>query len=304
VTLLEAIILGIVQGATEFLPVSSSAHLRIVPALAGWADPGPAFTAVIQCGTLVAILGYFRADVLRIATAWVRELLARTYWRSLDARMGWLIVIGTIPIIAGGLILKPLIETEFRSLYVIAGMLIAVGLLMLVAEWFAWWRAKTVRQRDMQQVDFGDAVAIGLAQVLALVPGTSRSGITIVAGLFRGLTREAAARFSFLLSLPAVFAAAAHQLYHERDGLLKATEGPVNLLVATVVAGVVGYLSIALLLAYVRQHATTVFVVYRLILAGLLIALLTSGRLDPLTGLGKDEGGTMKDENGNLVRSL
>ncbi len=285
-TLAEAIILGIVQGATEFLPVSSSAHLRVVPALAGWSDPGPAFTAVIQLGTLVAILGYFWADVLRIATAWLRELIARTYWRSLDARMGWMIVIGTAPIVACGLIFKPLIESSFRSLYVIAGMLIVVGLLMLAAEVFAWCRAQAIPQRDMQHVHFGDAVTVGLAQALALVPGTSRSGITIVAGLFRGLSREAAARFSFLLSLPAVFAAAAHQLIHDRKALLSSSDDAINLLVATVVAGIVGYLSIALLLAYVRQHATTVFVVYRLLLAGLLIALLASGRLDPMTGVG------------------
>ena len=137
----------------------------------------------------------------------------------------------------------------------------------------------------MEQVHLGDAVTVGLAQVLALVPGTSRSGITIMAGLFRGLSREAAARFSFLLSLPAVFAAAVHQLYHERAAAGLKRRMAVNLLVATVVAGVVGYLSIALLLTYVRQHATTVFVVYRLLLAGLLIALLSTGRLEPLRGL-------------------
>ncbi len=284
-TLKEAIILGIVQGATEFLPVSSSAHLRIVPALAGWSDPGAAFTAVIQLGTLLAILFYFRVDVRRIATAWLRELWAQTYWQSLDARLGWMIIVGTVPIIAAGLILKRLIESSFRSLYVIAGALVVVGFVMLACELFAWWRAKKVPQRDMQHVHLGDAVTVGLAQALALVPGTSRSGITIAAGLLRGLSREAAARFSFLLSLPAVFAAAAHQFLDARHELLRSSDEAINLLVATVVAGMVGYLSIAMLLTYVRRHSTTAFVVYRFLLAGLLIGLLASGRLEPMTGL-------------------
>ncbi len=221
----EAIILGIVQGATEFLPISSSAHLLIVPALAGWDDPGPAFTAVVQLGTLAAILSYFWADVLRIAKAWIGEQLAGTFWQSLDARLGWMVIIATVPIVVAGLTLKKLIEKEFRSLWVIAAMLIGVGLLMLVAELFAWRRRQTVPARDMEHVHLGDAVAVGLAQALALVPGTSRSGITIVAGLFRGLTREAAARFSFLLSIPAVFAAAVHQLIHEREALLGSQDG-------------------------------------------------------------------------------
>jgi undecaprenyl-diphosphatase len=282
-SLFEAIVLGIVQGATEFLPVSSSAHLRIVPALAGWSDPGPAFTAVIQLGTLVAILFYFRHDVLRIATAWLAELRARTYWRTLDARLGWMIVVGTLPIVLAGLLLKSLIATSFRSLYLIAGALAVVGLAMLAAEFFAWRRAKTIPPRDMQHVHFGDAVAVGLAQALALVPGTSRSGVTITAGLLCGLSREAAARFSFLLSLPAVFAAAVHQLVGERKELLASTS-VTNLLVATVVASVVGYLSIALLLTYVRRHSTAVFVAYRLLLAALLVAMLLSGRLEPFAG--------------------
>jgi undecaprenyl-diphosphatase len=285
VTLKEAIILGIVQGATEFLPVSSSAHLRIVPALAGWADPGAAFTAVIQCGTLLAILLYFRTDVRRIATAWLAELWALTFWRSLDARLGWLIVLGTLPIVVGGLIFKPLIETSFRSLYVIAAALTVVGLAMLAAEVFAWRRARRVPPRNIEQVSVDDAVVVGLAQAMALIPGTSRSGATIAAGLFKGLTREAAARFSFLLSLPAVFAAALHQLIHERHTLFASDDGATTLLVATVVSGIVGYASIAFLLAYVRQHTTVVFVVYRLLLAGVLVALLASGRLDPMAGV-------------------
>ncbi len=284
-TYFEAIILGIVQGATEFLPVSSSAHLRIVPALAGWKDPGPAFTAVIQLGTLVAILGYFWSDVLRIVTAWTRELFGRTYWQSLDARMGWMVIIGTVPIVAAGLAFKKLIKDDARSLWVIAIMLIVVGLLMLAAELFAWRRRQTTPAHDMEHVHLGDAVTVGLAQALALVPGTSRSGVTITAGLFRGLTREAAARFSFLLSLPAVFAAAMHQLIQERQALLGSHDDVMYLLVATVVSGIVGYLSIAILLAYVRNHATTVFVVYRLLLAGLLIALLVGGQLQPMTGI-------------------
>lgn len=278
---IEAIILGIVQGATEFLPISSTAHLRVVPELLGWPDPQAAFSAVIQCGTLVAVIIYFRHDLRQIATAWCRDLLAGKPLRTAPAREGWMILLGTLPIVVVGLLLKKHIESSFRSLYVVAAALIGFGAVMLAAEAFAWWRRRRQPPRDMDQLHAGDAAAMGLAQALALIPGVSRSGATISAGLVAGLSREAAARFSFLLSLPAIFAAAVFELIKARQELLGTADDAGKLLLATVVAGLVGYAAIAWLLAYVRQHTTAVFVVYRWLLAGLLLWGLSTGWLTP-----------------------
>ncbi|HEX4143993.1 MAG TPA: undecaprenyl-diphosphatase UppP [Pirellulales bacterium] len=275
---IEAIILGIVQGATEFLPISSTAHLRVVPELFGWPDPQAAFSAVIQCGTLVAVIIYFRHDLRQIATAWFRDLLAGTPLRSAAAREGWMILLGTLPIVVVGLLLKKHIESSFRSLYVVAGALIGFGAVMLAAEAFAWWRRSRTPPREMDQLHAGDAAAMGLAQALALVPGVSRSGATISAGLVAGLSREAAARFSFLLSLPAIFAAAVFELIKARKELLGTADDAGKLLLATIVAGLVGYAAIAWLLAYVRQHTTAVFVFYRWLVAGLLLWWLAAGQ--------------------------
>lgn len=196
-SIIEAIVLGIVQGLTEFLPVSSTGHLRIVPAFLGWDDPGAAFTAVTQLGTMAAVLVFFREDLWRIARSFVRSL-KRGEARDQDARLGWYILLGTIPIAIFGLAFRNQIESGARDLYLISTALIVLGLVLLAAE-----RVGT-RERDMDKITTRDGVVVGLAQALALVPGVSRSGATITAGLFLGLDRAAAARFSFLLSVPAV----------------------------------------------------------------------------------------------------
>jgi undecaprenyl-diphosphatase len=276
----QALVLGIVQGLTEFLPISSSGHLRIVPALLGWEDPGAAFTAVIQIGTLVAVLAYFRQDIVRIGRAWMRSLAGRGPRGDLDAQMGWMMIVGTVPIVVCGLAFKDQIETSLRSMHVVAAAMIGLALLLAAAE--AWVRARHRRgiaQKQLDQITWGDTVFTGLAQALALVPGSSRSGVTITAGLFAGMSRETAARFSFLLSLPSVFAAGAYQLYKARGELLATGQDIAALGVATVASLVVGYLSIAFLLSYLKTHTTYVFVAYRLLLGGLICYWLSVGVL-------------------------
>src|SRR5215210_980306 len=194
----QAIVLGIVQGLTEFLPISSTAHLRIVPAFLGWGDPGAAFTAVTQLGTMAAVLLFFRAELWRIARAWLRSLRRPELRSQLDARMGWYIVLGTIPIGVFGLVFADQIESGARDLYLIGATLIVLGLVLLLAERVAR------RDRPIEDITRRDGILIGLAQACALVPGVSRSGATITAGLFLGFDRAAAARYSFLLSVPAV----------------------------------------------------------------------------------------------------
>jgi undecaprenyl-diphosphatase len=279
-SLLQALVLGIVQGLTEFLPISSSAHLRIVPAILGWGDPGAAFTAVIQIGTLVAVLAYFRRDILRIGLAWTRGLTRGRPFEDLDARMGWMMIVGTVPIVVCGLLFKDAIETTLRSLYVVAGALIVLALLLAAAEMFMKAQAKARKhQKLLAEVTWTDAIAIGFAQAMALVPGSSRSGVTITAGLFAGLSRDTAARFSFLLSLPSVLAAGVFQLYAEREGLLGSQQDIAALLVATLAALVSGYLSIAFLLYYLKTHTTYLFVVYRIALGVLILYWLANGSL-------------------------
>jgi undecaprenyl-diphosphatase len=280
--LLQALILGIVQGLTEFLPISSSAHLRIVPALVGWPDPGAAFTAVIQIGTLAAVLAYFRWDILRIARAWLVGVATGRPLDTLDARMGWMIIVGTVPIVVCGVAFKHAIETTLRSLYVVATALIVLAVILAFAEWLLARRARRhVRQKQLEDVTWGDAILTGLAQALALVPGSSRSGVTITAGLLAGMSRETAARFSFLLSLPSVLAAGLFELYQERELLLSSQADAAALVVATLASLVVGYLSIAFLLAYLKRHTTLIFVAYRLALGVALFWLLANGRLEP-----------------------
>ncbi len=266
-SIFEAIVLGIVQGLTEFLPISSTAHLRIVPAFAGWPDPGAAFTAVVQIGTMAAVLIYFRADLWRIARTWLASLFDRTKRSELDARLGWYIIIGTIPISIFGVAFKDQIETGARSLYLIGAALIALGLVLLLAE-----RVGT-RSRQMDAVTIRDGLGVGFAQALALVPGVSRSGATITAGLFLGLKREDAARFSFLLSVPAVVLSGLFELrtFLEEGG---ADDGGIlALAIATVFAFVVGYASIAFLLRFLVSHTTKIFVAYRVALGALVIVL-------------------------------
>ncbi len=268
---LEAIVLGIVQGLTEFLPISSTAHLRVVPAFAGWDDPGAAFTAVTQLGTMAAVLLYFRADLWRIARMWFVSLRRPELRSQLDARMGWYIGLGTIPIAVFGFAFRGQIESSARSLYLIAGALIVLGLLLLVAEGVA------SHARPLQAVGRRDAILIGFAQALALVPGVSRSGATITAGLFLGFDRESAARYSFLLSVPAVVLSGLFQINDiGGDG----GAGVLPTATATVLAFAVGYASIAFLLRYLAHHSTIVFVAYRVALGAIVLVLVGAGAID------------------------
>jgi undecaprenyl-diphosphatase len=277
---LEVIVLAIVQGLTEFIPISSTAHLRIVPALVGWPDPGAAFTAVLQIGTLAAVVSYYWRDIVRIAAAMIADLRSGKLATTQDAWLGWMIVLGTLPIIVVGLLFSHQIKSELRSLYVMSAALAGVALLLGAAELIMRRReAAGIHGRSIEQVGWRDAVVVGVAQAAALVPGTSRSGSTILGGLMSGLSRETAAQFSFLLSIPAVFAAAVLELFQERKELLANSHDAFKLLVAIVVAAAVGYATIPWLLAYLRRRTTFVFIVYRLLLAGLLFYLLFSGRI-------------------------
>jgi len=281
-TLFEAAILGIVQGLTEFLPISSSAHLRIVPVLAGWEDPGAAFTAIVQIGTLAAVLIYFYHDIKTIVAATFCGVLAGKPFENQEARMGWMIAAGTLPIVIFGLLFKDQIETSLRSLYWISAALIILALFLSLAEWLMRRRQQQGRtQESMQDIGWKEAILIGLAQSLALIPGSSRSGVTITAGLFLNLSRETAARFSFLLSLPAVLAAGVYQLYATWDELMASSTELVNLSIATVMAGVVGYASIAFLISFLKRHSTAIFIMYRIMLAAVILIMLQSGLLLP-----------------------
>jgi undecaprenyl-diphosphatase len=263
----QAIVLGLVQGLTEFLPISSTAHLRIVPAFLGWDDPGAAFTAVIQLGTTLAVLLYFWRDILRIVTMWGRSLVRPELRGELDARMGWYIGIGTIPIGVFGFVFKDQIETGARNLWIIGTALVVLGLVLLVSERVGR------KERRLERLTLRDGLVIGGAQALALVPGVSRSGATITAGLFLGLTREAAARYSFLLSIPAVVLSGLFELRKVGDG---GGPGTVPTVIATVVAFVVGYASIAWLLRFLVRHSTVVFVVYRVALGVVVLSLVAT----------------------------
>jgi undecaprenyl-diphosphatase len=273
VSTLEAIVLGIVQGLTEFLPISSTGHLRIVPAFLGWEDPGAAFTAVTQLGTMAAVLLYFRHDLLRISRAWLRSLRDREARRELDARIGWYIVLGTIPIGIFGVLFKDQIETGARDLYLIGTALIVLGFVLLAAERVG------KRDRSLDQISARDGLVVGFAQALALVPGVSRSGATITAGLFLGLDRTSAARFSFLLSVPAVVLSGLLEL----GSILSGEEGEHistgTLVLATFLAFVSGYAAIAWMLRFLTSHSTVVFVVYRVALGAVVLALVSAGAI-------------------------
>ncbi len=278
----QAFILGIIQGLTEFLPISSTAHLRVIPTLCGWDDPGAAFTAVIQFGTWVASVVYFRHDIVRLLSAFFAGLWQRQPFASHDARLAWMIAVGTIPIVFFGLLLEKHIKGPYRSLYVVAGAAIVLAVVMLLSELLA--ARRRAPGTDLEGLGWGQALVVGFAQVLALIPGASRSGVTITGGLFVGLERPTAARFSFLLSLPAVLGAALHQLYKEREELLSSDTAVLNLVVATLVSGVVGYAAIHILITYLRKHTMGVFVVYRIALGVLLLVLLASDKIKPDVG--------------------
>ena len=268
---LEAVLLGVLQGITEFLPISSSAHLAIFPQLFGLEDPGASFTAVTQIGTEAAVIWFFRRDIWRIASAWTRSLVKPELRGHLDARLGWYIIIGTVPIAVAGVLLESTIQTAFRNLWLIAFNLILFGLILGVADRIA----RNVL--PVERLRLRDAVLYGLAQMLALVPGVSRSGATISMGLFLGYTREAATRYAFLLAIPAVVASGIFQL---PDISANADPGMAKTVVATVIAFGVGYLAIGWLLRYIRTRSYLPFVIYRVALGVLVMSLLASGVLD------------------------
>jgi undecaprenyl-diphosphatase len=274
----DAIFLGIIQGLTEFIPISSNAHLKIIPVLLGKKDPGAAFVAVIQWGTVLAVIIYFRKDIWLITRAFLSEFATRKFGRSPESRLGWLIVLGTLPIVIVGLSLRKQVEGPLRNLYAIAITAIVAALWLMWAEFYHRWRARAGRsERELYQLTWRDALLIGLAQVLALIPGASRSGVTITAALFLGTSRSTAARFSFLLSLPAVFGAGVLELWVKRHELAASQDSVVNLVTCTIVSGLVGYASIAWLLTYLKTHTTWIFIIYRILLGAVLLVLLWQG---------------------------
>ncbi|WP_329466386.1 undecaprenyl-diphosphate phosphatase [Streptomyces sp. NBC_01431] len=285
----ESFILGLVQGLTEFLPISSSAHLRLTAAFAGWTDPGPAFTAITQIGTETAVLIYFRKDIARIVSAWFRSLTDRSLRGDHDARMGWLVIVGSIPIGVLGIVLKHQIDTSFRDLRVIATTLVAMGVVLGVADRLAardasGGRHRAVRERKpLQELSTRDGLIYGMCQAMALIPGVSRSGATISGGLLMGYTREAAARYSFLLAVPAVLASGVFEL-KDAGGAGQAPMAPT--LLATVIAFAVGYAVIAWFMRFISSKSFMPFVVYRVLLGTALFALVGAGSLSPEAGDG------------------
>ena len=271
--LIQSIIIGLLQGLTEFLPISSSGHILILPAILGWEDPGAAFTAVIQLGTELAVLLYFRKDLWGIARDWTGALFRPELRGELNVRMGWYLVAATIPIAILGLAFENQIETAARNLWLTASMLIVFGIVLGLADRFG------KRSRDVSQLSFRDGVLIGFAQSLALIPGVSRSGATISAGLALGLERAAAARFSFLLAVPAVVLSGFFQLYGILSGEEAVGEPLVNVAVATVVAFVTGYAVIAWFLKYLANHSYGIFVGYRILLGAGVLILLWAGAI-------------------------
>jgi undecaprenyl-diphosphatase len=275
--MINAIILGLVQGLTEFLPVSSSAHLRIVGLLLGTgADPGAAFTAIIQLGTEVAVVVYFAGDLWRIISRWFLSLFKRVPRTDPDAKMGWFIIFGSIPIVVLGLLFQKTIETTLRSLWIIAITLILFGTLLGVADYVG------AKKRRLKDLTVPHAAVFGGAQSLALIPGVSRSGGTITAGLFMGYERRAAARYSFLLAIPAVFGSGLFELFKtiKNPGAEVFTAGETA--VATVVAFVVGLLVIAFFMSYISKRSFLPFVIYRVLIGVTIMVLLITGVLQPL----------------------
>ncbi|KAA9150118.1 undecaprenyl-diphosphate phosphatase [Amycolatopsis acidicola] len=272
----EAIILGLVQGLTEFLPISSSAHLRITAALAGWDDPGAAFTAVTQIGTELAVILYFAPKIGRILVAWFFSLYKRDWRGHPDARLGWLIIVGSIPIIVLGLFFQDAIDHAFRDLRVTATMLIVFGMILLVADRIG------KQYRDLDHLTVPHGLAYGFAQALAIVPGVSRSGGTVSAGLLLGYTRSDATEYAFLLAVPAVFGSGLYKLTDIGSGGESPQWGPTIL--ATLVAFGVGYLVIAWLMKFIKTKSYVPFVIYRVALGIALFVLIYTGVLDPNAG--------------------
>ena len=274
--MLEALILGIVQGLTEFLPISSSAHIRIVGEfLDGAKDPGARFTAITQIGTELAVLIFFRKDIAAIIRAWFQEAVMRKELSGDDkphARMGWLIIFGTIPIVILGYFGSDVIENDLRSLWLIASVMIIFGVILGIADKYG------KSERSLEQLDTKHGLLYGAAQALALIPGVSRSGATIAMGRFLGYSREAALRYSFLLALPAVFGSGFYQLKDafSSDAAPNVFSIP-ETLAATAVAFVIGYIVIAWLLKFVATKSFMPFIIYRVILGSTLLMLLATG---------------------------
>ncbi|MGC9496912.1 undecaprenyl-diphosphate phosphatase [Streptomyces sp. WG7] len=283
----ESLILGLVQGLTEFLPVSSSAHLRLTAAFSGWHDPGAAFTAITQIGTEAAVLIYFRKDIGRIVSTWTRSLANKELRADPDARMGWLVIIGSIPIGVLGMTLKDQIEGPFRDLRITATMLIVVGVIIGIADRMAARDEKGGRHRaprrrkELEDLSVRDGLIYGLCQAAALIPGVSRSGATISGGLFMGYRREAAARYSFLLAIPAVLASG---LFEFKDAMENdhVSWGPT--LFATAIAFATGYVVIAWFMKFISTKSFMPFVYYRVILGVVVIVLVGAGVLSPHAG--------------------
>lgn len=277
-SLLEALVLGLIQGLTEFLPISSSAHLRIAgEVLPSATDPGATFTAITQIGTEAAVLVYFWKDITRIIGAWFRHVTRRGLPASdPDVRMGWLIIIGTLPIVIIGFLAQEYIRSAFRSLWLVAIVLIVFGILLGIADWLGR------RDRELTQLTYPHGLAYGAAQTLALIPGVSRSGATTSMGLALGYTRPAAARYAFLLAVPAVFGSGFYELLTAIREPGSSPFGYLEIAAATVVAFGVGLAVIAGLMAYISKRSFLPFVIYRLLLGGTLIVLLAAGVIDPL----------------------
>lgn len=279
---LKTFILGVIQGLTEFLPVSSTAHMRIIPALLHWPDTGATFSAIVQLGPIVAIIAYFRSDIIRYLAGLGRSLQQRVLFPpgDTDARLGWFTVLGTVPLIVFGLALEKKIDGQYRNLYFVAAALILLAFVLLIAE------SRARQTVTLEKMTFRDAMMIGLSQALAVIPGASRSGCTITAGLFLGLTREDAARFSFLLSIPAITLAGLYKLAealaqaHARMGAVV-----VPYVFGAVVAGIVAYVVIKLFLGYLEneRHTTMPFIIYRILLGIALLVLASLHIVQPVS---------------------
>ncbi|MFD3923473.1 undecaprenyl-diphosphate phosphatase [Streptomyces sp. NPDC058595] len=282
----ESLILGLVQGLTEFLPISSSAHLRLTAAFAGWHDPGAAFTAITQIGTEAAVLIYFRKDISRIVSAWFRSLTDKAMRSDHDAKMGWLVIVGSIPIGVLGLAFKDHIEGPFRDLRLIATTLIVMGVILGIADRLAardeaGGKHRAVKERkSLKELGVRDGLIFGFCQALALIPGVSRSGATISGGLLMGYTREAAARYSFLLAVPAVLASGAFELRKAGEGHV--SWGPT--IFATIIAFVVGYAVIAWFMKFITTKSFMPFVIYRILLGIVIFFLVGTDTLSPHAG--------------------
>ncbi|MDT0327012.1 undecaprenyl-diphosphate phosphatase [Nocardiopsis lambiniae] len=274
-SLIEAIVLGLVQGLTEFLPISSSGHLRVVSAFFGWPDPGAAFTAVSQIGTELAVVIYFRQRIWAILSTWTRSLFVRDLRGDINARMGWYVILGTIPIVVLGLLLEDQIESVFRDLRLVALNLIIFGVLLGVVDRYSR------KHRELEDLNVPRGMAFGMFQALALIPGVSRSGGTITGGMLLGFKRKDAAEYAFLLALPAVFGSGVYKLT-DIGGDEYAGWGAT--LVGTIVAGVVGFVVIAWLMKFISTHSFMPFVYYRVGLGIVILAMVSWGVLDPQGG--------------------